>query len=223
MKEIVGKEIAGLVKDGEIIGVGTGSTVDAALNALSVRIKNEKLSVKVVTTSYQSAWRCEEIGLTVLNSSFRGALAWGFDGADAVDGDMRAIKGKGAAMLEEKIIAARCKEYYLIVDDSKVAKDICVHCAVPIEVVPTARTVVEDGLKSIGAAEMVLRNAVSTKHGPVITERGNIIIDAKFPSFRTGLEQEIKSIVGVVESGLFENYATQVWIAGAEGLKKIKR
>lgn len=221
MKEIVGKEIAALVKDGDIIGVGTGSTVDAALNAMQARMKQEKLTVSVVVTSYQSAWRCEEIGFTVLNSSYRGELSWGFDGADAIDRKLHAIKGKGAALLEEKILAARCKKYYLIVDESKVAPDICVHCAVPVEVIPSARSVAEEGLKRIGASELTLRNAVSTKHGPVITERGNIIIDAQFPAFNPGLEREIKSLVGVVESGLFESYANEVWIAGPKGVEKV--
>ncbi len=221
MKEIVGKEIAELVNDGDIIGVGTGSTVDAALEALTKRLQTEKISVKVVTTSYQSAWRCEEIGLTVLNGSFRGALSWGFDGADAVDSELRAIKGKGAAMLEEKLVAARCKKYYLIVDESKVAPDICAHCSVPVEVIPSARGIVEEGLKSLGADQIELRNAITTKYGPVITERGNIIIDAKFPAFRPGLEREIKSLVGVVENGLFERYADEVWIAGTKGIQKL--
>lgn len=223
MKERVGKEIAALVRDGDVIGVGTGSTVDAALEVLKGRIKDENLSFSVVTTSYQSAWRCSEIGITVLDSGYRGAIAWGFDGADAVDTQLRAVKGKGAAMLEEKIVAARCNKYYLIVDDSKCAEDICARCAVPVEVIPSARLVVEDRVRALGAAEVSLRDAAPGKHGPVITERGNIILDARFPSFRPGLEHEIKSIVGVVENGLFERYADEVWIARPEGVERLTR
>ena len=207
MKELVGQEIARMVKDGDTIGVGTGSTVDAALVAIGDRIQKERLSIRAVTTSYQSAWRCEEIGFTVLHPEYMGKVDWGFDGADAVDSQLRAIKGRGAALLEEKIVAKLSRSYFLIVDESKVTEDICQLCAVPVEVTPSARRISEQGLKHIGATEITLRNAVSTKHGPVITERGNIIIDAKFENFRPGLEAEIKSIVGVVESGVFENYA----------------
>lgn len=221
MKEVVGRELAARVKDGDVLGVGTGSTVDAALVALGERIKHEGLLVKAVPTSYQSAWRLEEIGVIALSPEYSGTLSWGFDGADAIDKNRVAIKGKGGALLEEKILAAKCRHYVIIVDDSKVCSDVCSHCEIPVEVVPSAINVAKEGLLKIGAVDIKLRNAVSTKHGPVITERGNIILDAKFSSFRKGLEREIKSVIGVVESGLFESYANEVLVATKSG--KIER
>jgi ribose 5-phosphate isomerase A len=217
MKEIVAQEIAKRIKNGDVIGVGTGTTVDAALSAIGQRVKAEGLHVSVVPTSYQSAWRCQELGLTVIYPGYRGRLSWGFDGADQVTKSRWAIKGKGGAMLQEKILAKRCKNFTLIVDESKVVEALGVACAIPIEVIPTALSLVEEGLRSLGATEVTLRSGTG-KHGPVITEAGNIILDATFSKIHEGMERDIKSIVGVVDSGLFIGYASEVLVATAGGV-----
>ncbi len=217
MKEIVAKEIAKRVKDGDVIGVGTGTTVDAALTEIGKRVKSENLRITVVPTSYQSAWRCQELGFIVMYPGYRGHLSWGFDGADQVNTSRWAIKGKGGAMLQEKILAKRCKKFVLIVDETKVVDQLGVGCAIPVEVVPEAISLAEEGLKSLGAAEVVIRVGTG-KHGPVITERGNIILDAMFTSVTERLEGDIKSIIGVVDSGLFMNYATEVLVASSNGV-----
>lgn len=218
MKEIVANEIAKRVKNGDVLGVGTGTTVDAALEAIGRRVAHEGLLVTVVPTSYQSAWRCQELGLTVMYGGYRGYLSWGFDGADQVTNERWAIKGKGGALLQEKILAKRCKRFVIIVDESKVVSQLGVGCPIPVEVVPEARLLAEDGLRSLGASELVIRSG-SGKHGPTITERGNIIIDASFPKVTADLETRVKSLVGVVESGLFIGYAHEVLVASAAGLR----
>ncbi|MEY4668809.1 MAG: ribose 5-phosphate isomerase [Pseudomonadota bacterium] len=217
MKEIVAKEIAKRVKDGDVIGVGTGTTVDAALAEIGKRVKAEKLRITVVPTSYQSAWRCQELGFIVMYPGYRGHLSWGFDGADQVNKSRWAIKGKGGAMLQEKILAKRCKTFVLIVDETKVVEQLGVGCAIPVEVVPEALILAEEGLKSLGAHEAVIRVGTG-KHGPVITERGNIIVDATFSKVTERLETDIKSLIGVVDSGLFINYASEVLVANASGV-----
>lgn len=220
MKEIVALEIAKRVKNGERIGVGTGTTVDAALVKIGERVLKEGLKVEVVPTSLQSAWRCHEIGLSVLYPAFRGELAWGFDGADAVNKDLWLIKGKGGALLQEKILAARCQKFIVIVDESKMVDDLSKACPVPVEVVPEAYFVVERELLKIGAEEVALRPAVG-KHGPIITEGGNIILDVKFRSISKDSEVQIKSIVGVVDSGLFIGFSSEVIVASAQGVRSI--
>lgn len=220
MKEIVATELAARVKNGEKIGVGTGSTVDAALTKIGERIVKEGLSVQVVPTSIQSAWRCHEIGLTVLYPAYRGELSWGFDGADAVDPNLWLIKGKGGAMLQEKILAARCRKFVVIVDDSKMTNNLGQACPIPVEVIPEAVIIAEKGLRDLGASEIILRPATG-KHGPIITEAGNVILDARFDRVEADLERNIKSIVGVVESGLFIGYTSEVIVAGAEGVRSI--
>jgi ribose 5-phosphate isomerase A len=217
MKEIVARELAKRVKDGDVIGVGTGTTVDAALTEIGKRVQVEGLRITVVPTSYQSAWRCQELGFIVMYPGYHGHLSWGFDGADQVNKAKWAIKGKGGAMLQEKILAKRCKKFVIIVDETKVVSELGKGCPVPVEVVPEALILAEEGLRALGASETVIRVG-SGKHGPVITERGNIILDAAFPAITEGLEREIKSVIGVVDSGLFIGYASEVMVAGAKGV-----
>lgn len=220
MKEKVAQEIARRVKDGDVIGVGTGTTVDAALTEIGKRVQQEGLRLTVVPTSLQSAWRCQELGLTVLYQAFNGHLSWGFDGADQVTKERWAIKGKGGAMLQEKILAKRCKKFIIIVDETKVVSQLGAGCPVPVEVIPEARILAEEGLRALGATSLEIR-AGSGKHGPVITEAGNIIIDSAFPAIRESLERDIKGIVGVVDSGLFIGYASEVIVASASGVSSL--
>ena len=214
MKEVVGKALAERVKDGEVVGVGTGTTVDAALKELGRRVREEGLRVSVVPTSYQSAWKCQELGLSVLTPAYAEYLSWGFDGADQITKERWAIKGKGGALLQEKLLARRCKKFVVIVDESKLVTKLGVGCPVPVEVVPEGLILATDGLKALGATEIVMRTG-SGKHGPVITERGNIILDAVLPSISASSERDIKSIPGVVDSGLFIGYVSEVVVASA--------
>lgn len=219
MKEIVAKEIAKRIKSGDVIGVGTGTTVDAALVEIGRRVLQEgaNLKVSVVPTSLQSAWRCQQLGLNVLYNAYAGEIAWGFDGADQVTAERCAIKGKGGALLQEKILAKRCREYTIIVDSSKLVERLGVGCPVPVEVVPQAVSLVEGGLSKLGAKEVTLRSG-SGKHGPVITEAGNVILDVIFGGEVGGdLERGIKELTGVVESGLFCGYISEVLVASEEG------
>jgi ribose 5-phosphate isomerase A len=217
MKEKVGQAIAERVESGQIIGVGTGSTVDAALRAIAHRVKNDGLKVQVVTSSLQSSWQCESIGLTVLYPGYRGGIDWGFDGADALDKSRRAIKGKGGALLQEKILAVRCGSFVIIADDTKVTDNIANLSYVPIEVIPEALEYVVGKVKGLGARELGVRQA-KAKHGPVITEAGNVLVDAYFDSIADTLEDRLNCIVGVVENGLFLTQASEALIAGASGV-----
>lgn len=222
MKEKVAQAISQQVKDGEVLGIGTGSTVDLAIKAIGKRIKEENISIAALTTSMESVWACEQHGIRVLNSLYRGHVDWGFDGADEVDPHLRLIKGKGGALFQEKIVAALCKRFVAIVDSSKLVEKLGERMPVPVEFVPRAYTLVEQGLKKLGAKEIVLRQATG-KHGAVITEQGNLIFDVRFPEIGVHMEHEIKSIVGVVESGIFSHYADEVLVADASGVKSLKR
>ena len=148
---------------------------------------------------------------------YRGHLSWGFDGADQVNKAKWAIKGKGGAMLQEKLLAKRCKKFVIIVDESKVVPELGVGCPIPLEVIPESLILVEDALRVLGARDVTIRSG-SGKHGPVITERGNIILDASFSKITETLERDLKSIIGVVDSGLFIGYASEVLVAGGQGV-----
>jgi ribose 5-phosphate isomerase A len=220
-KELVAQEIAKRVQNGELIGVGTGSTVQLALEAMRERVIKDGIRIQVVPSSLQSAWMCQSIGFTVIYPAFAGEIAWGFDGADQVDPNLWLIKGKGGALLQEKILIARCRKFVVVVDDSKMVPKLGVGCAIPVEIIPEARSIVEKKLTQLGATELMVRPAGTGKHGPVITEAANLIIDAQFDSITQDLESRIKSIVGVVESGLFVGYTSEVLVAGNDSVRSI--
>ena len=211
--EALGREIALQINNNQVIGIGTGSTADCAVQAIGERIKNEKLSVFGITTSKASSFKCAKARITVLDPlSFEGKLDFGFDGADEIDPQGRVLKGRGAAMLMEKIVAKRCRKYFIIADESKIVGTLGEKFPVPIEIIAEAVGVVKDALYDLGAKEITLRDSTHGKYGPVITDAGNIILDVKFNAVRDNLEKEIKSIVGVVESGLFLGYANEILI-----------
>ena len=219
MKERVAKEVAQRFQSGQRVGVGTGSTVDLTLRELAIRIINEQMSVQVLPTSFESALECERLGLTVLASTFSGELDWGFDGADAVDNAFRLIKGHGGALLSEKFMARKCRHYVTIVDSSKLAENIAARCAVPVEVFPEMIGYVERELLRLGASAATLRPATG-KHGPVVTEKGHLLLDAKFPVVDDDMEQRLKSLPGVVESGLFIGYTHELLVGTATGVER---
>lgn len=128
-----------------------------------------------------------------------------------------AIKGKGGALLQEKLLAKRCDRFVIIVDETKVVTQLGAGCPIPVEVIPEGILLAENGLRALGATDLQVRSGTG-KHGPVITERGNIIIDATFPMVTETLERDIKSIVGVVESGLFVGIASEVLVGQKDGV-----
>jgi len=210
-KQKVADEIATRVKDGDILGVGSGSTVYVALIAIAKRIKEEGLKVKAIPTSIEISLFCAKLGIP-LTTLFENKPDWLFDGADEVDPDKSLIKGRGGAMFKEKLLISSSPKNYIIVDDSKLVKKLGTNFPVPIEVFPTALLHVEEELKKIGVSELLLRPAKG-KDGPIITENGNLILDARFHNIGKDMEQAIKSITGVIESGLFINYNVEILMA----------
>lgn len=218
-KEILGLEIGAKVKDGEVLGIGTGSTVDAAIIAIGERIKKDKIKVFGVTSSRESSLRCREAGITVLELGV--SIDWGFDGADFVTQKLECLKGKGAALLREKILAHSLNKFIVIADDSKLVTTLDNH-PIPVEVLPPAELLVKAALKELGATEIKLREGTG-KFGGVVTEFGNIILDVKFPNVTEKLSKEIKCITGVVDHGLFLNEASEVWIGTKNGVRRFER
>lgn len=210
-KQKVADEIAVKVKDGDILGVGSGSTVYVALLAISKRIKEEGLKIKAIPTSIEISMFCSKLGIP-LTSLFEYKPDLLFDGADEVDPDKSLIKGRGGAMFKEKLLISSSPKNYIIVDDSKLVKKLGTNFPIPVEVFPQALLHVEEELKKIGASELQLRPAKG-KDGPIITENGNLILDARFHDIGKDMEHAIKSITGVIESGLFINYNVEILMA----------
>ncbi len=223
-KQLLGTELASQIEDGQLIGVGTGTTVEAVLNALSVRIKEESLTVRVVPTSYQSAWRCEELGFSVLSPALSAELDWAFDGADEVDEKLRLLKGRGAALLHEKLVAAKAKKFVVVVGEDKIVTRLGEKMAVPVEFIPESVSSVKRGLKELGASELEVRFGVSLERTiPVFTQEGNMIIDATFNQISDDLEGAINNLPGVVENGIFTTHATEVLVGSSKGVRVIRR
>ncbi|MCA1754187.1 MAG: ribose 5-phosphate isomerase A [Spirochaeta sp.] len=146
-----------------------------------------------------------------------GVLDLTIDGADEIDPAGNLTKGGGGALLREKIAAFCSRRYVIVGDDSKLVQSLGVSFAIPIEVVPTARRVVLEAVRSMGA-EVSVREAVR-KMGYVITDNGNIIIDARFGTQHDPgeLERRLDAIPGVVETGLFVGMKPVVYLGAGDG------
>jgi len=210
-KQKVAEEIAAKVKDGDVLGIGSGSTVYMALLAISERIKAEKLNIKGIPTSLEISMFCSKLGIP-LTSLYEHQPDWLFDGADEVDPNKWLIKGRGGAMFKEKLLMSSSPVNYIIVDESKIVDMLGTNFPVPIEVFPQALLHVEQALKATGANSIALRPAKG-KDGPIISENGNLILDCRFNDMYAGLEKDIKGITGVIESGLFMGYKVEILTA----------
>lgn len=203
-KERIAEKLAKRVKNGDVIGVGSGSTSFVATKAIAKRIKEENLSITAIPTSYEVKVLCENLGIPTTTLMVQ-KPDWSYDGADEVSKENWLVKGRGGAMYKEKLNIASSSVTYILVDDSKMVEHICDKFPIPVEVTPEAINFVRQALLQIGAETVVLRLAKG-KDGPVITESGNVILDAVFHNVDETYEAKLKSIVGVVETGLFIGY-----------------
>lgn len=207
-KERIAAKIASMVKDGDIIGVGSGSTAYLALQKIAERIRTEQLHIRAIPTSLEIKMTCARLGIPQ-TSLFEYKPDWTFDGADEIDMNHNMIKGRGGAMFKEKLLINSSPRTYIIADSSKMVTKLGSRFPVPIEIFPEALTHVAQALESFTPKEIKLRMAQG-KDGPVITENGNLILDVWFDNIPDNLENAIKSITGVIESGLFMHYEIEL-------------
>lgn len=210
-KQKVADQIVSKIKDGDVLGVGSGSTVFLTLFAIAERIKAERLNIKAIPTSIEISLFCTKLGIP-LTTLFEHKPNWCFDGADEVDPNKSLIKGRGGALFKEKLLISSSPVSYIIVDDSKMVDRLGLKFPIPVEVFPQALTHVEQELLFLGATDIQLRPA-GGKDGPVITENNNLLLDVRFHEIDIDMERKIKNITGVIESGLFINYNIEVLVA----------
>ena len=206
-KRLAAEKAMDYVEDGMLVGVGTGSTVAYFIDALGRdphRIKG------AVSSSEQSTARLRQHGIEVLDLNHTGALSLYVDGADECDPHKRLIKGGGAALTREKIIAEASEKFVCIVDPSKQVP-VLGRFPLPVEVIPMARSLVARELLRISGGQPVWRDGV-------VTDNGNLILDVHNLSIvdPAGLEREINQIPGVVSVGLFARRPADVVIVGGE-------
>jgi ribose 5-phosphate isomerase A len=217
-KRAAGYKAADLVKNGMVVGLGTGSTVFFAMERLQERISSG-LAVEGVPTSIQTAIRARNLNIPLTTLDDHPSLDIAIDGADQVDPAFRLIKGRGAALTREKCVAAAARHLVVVVDESKMAPGLDV--PVPLEVLPFAATPVMVQLKALGGNPVVREG--TKKDGPVITDNGNFVIDCAFGEIGDpeGLEAVLAGIPGIIESGLFTRFTRKTTVI-AGGKKRCR-
>ncbi len=216
----------GLIFSGMKIGLGTGSTALPAVKRLSEFIADGTLKdIRAVPTSFQTENACIDWGIPVYSfkdRSIDGELDLAIDGADEIDRDCNCIKGGGAALLREKIVAYNAKKFVIVADSSKAVDSLGTKFALPVEVIAEAYVPVKKAMEKLGAT-VVLREGVR-KCGPVITDNGNQIIDClwKEPVDPVKMEDVINDITGVVEVGFFTKNKPAAFIAKEDGTVEVR-
>lgn len=212
------------VRDGFIVGLGSGSTAAFAIEALGERVKREKLRVMGVPTSYQAFLLAVECGIPITTLDEHPLINVTIDGADQITPELFLIKGMGAALAREKIVAAASKLNIIIADEKKKVKVLGENNqSVPIEVLPFAISLVKRKIINVGGMP-VLREGKG-KLGPVITDNGNAILDSYFGEIAkpAELEVKLKMIPGVVETGFFVGLTDIAYVGTVSAVEKIEK
>ncbi len=218
LKKMAAEAALEQIKDGMIIGMGSGSTVMHIISLIAQRIKNEEIGIMAVPTSYETAQLCISSGIRLTTLDEHPSLALAVDGADEVDPNLNLIKGGGAALTKEKIVGSAAKLLVILVDESKLVKTLGEIAPLPLEVLPFAKSTVLNQLKEFGTPQVRMSNK---KLGPVVTDNGNFIIDIfdlKIKDYNK-MEKQLNAIPGVIENGLFVNMADIVYVGSEKGVK----
>jgi ribose 5-phosphate isomerase A len=217
-------EAAKHVENGFVVGLGSGSTAAHAIEAIGGRIKRESLGVMGVPTSYQAFLLAVKHGIPITTLEEHSMIDVTIDGADQVDTDLNLIKGMGAALAREKIVASASKRNVIVVDETKKVEVLGEgEHPVPIEVLPFAISTVIRRIERLDG-KPVLREGKG-KLGPVITDNGNVVVDAVFGLLNdvADFERKLKMIPGVVETGLFVGLADLVYVGSVSGVEKLEK
>lgn len=210
------------VKDGMVVGLGTGSTAYFVVQGLGERVK-QGLKILGIPTSERTAAQARSLNIPLTNLAAHPSIDVTIDGADEVEhGTLNLIKGLGGALLREKIVAAASHQLVIVVDQEKLVERLGDHTPVPVEVVQFGWQATAAALERLGATP-VLRHA--TEDHPFITDGGNYTLDCRFALISDAklLEQQINMTVGVVDCGLFIGRASAVIVATTAGIDIMTR
>jgi ribose 5-phosphate isomerase A len=223
-KERVGLEAAKQVKDGMVVGLGTGSTATFFVRELARRIRDEGLVIRGVSSSLACSLLANAEGVPLIPTDQADHIDLYVDGADEVDPAKGLIKGRGAAMVGEKLLAEACDRFLVIVDEGKLVPRLGTKFPVPVEIMPASLRLVQRGILALGG-KPALRLCGGGKDGPVVSDNGNLILDLTFagtPDW-TALDAALDGLPGVVGHGLFLRYAAKstVLVGSAGGVRVI--
>jgi len=220
MKQKTAIEAAKEIKDGSIVGLGSGSTLAYLIEELGREVKEEGFEIQGIPTSYETMKLAVQYGvpLTTLDEHPEPDIA--IDGADQVDKDLNLIKGLGGALTREKIIDKASKRLVIVVDERKLSEKLGVNQIVPIEVIPIATTVVANTLKKLRGRSTLRK--VEGNDLKFITDNGNFILDVDFGAIDNPreLEGRLRAVTGIVENGLFLDMTHKVYVGSKNGTIK---
>jgi ribose 5-phosphate isomerase A len=218
-KQAAAEKALELVQDGMLVGLGSGSTARYFTEGVG-RLVKDGMKVRGVPTSRATAELAAELGIPIV-TELVGQIDLSVDGADEVDPALNLIKGRGGALFREKLVAAASKRFVVVVDDSKVVKQLGVG-VLPVEVMPFLWRLTAERVAALEVS-LVVRGGEET---PFITDNGNLILDV---TVEGGIKHpgdfgvELKKLTGVVEHGLFVGMTDTVIVAGPEGPRAIGR
>ena len=206
------------VRNGWIIGVGSGTTTAYALAEISRLAKAKRFELSIVPTSHQIEHLGIAYGLRIQTMNEVHTLDYAIDGADQVEvPTLNVLKGGGGAMLREKIVDSAARKLAIVVDETKLAKHLGEKQPIPLEVLPLAYKSVQIKITNMGGRARLRESA--GKVGPVVTDNGNFILDADFGqvSHPTQLDHRLKMLPGVLETGLFLKMVDCVYVGRKDG------
>ncbi|MFA0960595.1 ribose-5-phosphate isomerase RpiA [Roseivirga sp. BDSF3-8] len=219
-KEAAATKALDYIKDGYVVGLGSGSTAAIMIRLLGRRVA-EGLRITGIPSSAATKELAESHGIKVKNLSEVGHIDVNIDGADAFDEQLRLIKGGGGALLHEKIVASASSRNIIIADSSKFTQYLNQAYRLPIETIPMASDLIAERLEK---AEFSPRRRKNGRHS-FLTQEGNHIIDLDIGHFRDldDLDRQLHAIPGVVETGLFLNYTHLVIMGEGSGTRIFER
>jgi ribose 5-phosphate isomerase A len=223
-KKQAGEKAARCIESGMTVGLGTGSTTVFAIAALGRKIREEGLLIRGIPTSSSAELEARKQGIPICAfDDIEGRLDIAIDGADEVSPGLDLIKGRGAAHTREKLVASQADRFIVLVDSTKLVKQLGTRMPVPIEVIPMAAPVVLCMLEAMGAVA-ALRLGLR-KDGPIVTDQGLWVIDAKFGSISdpAALSCTLVEMPGVLDHGLFVGLATEVIVGTETGAEVLVR
>lgn len=229
MKQAVATAAVEQIKDGMVLGLGSGSTAALMIQALGAKLATKELrDIVGVTTSFQGEVMAAELGIPLRSLTAVDRIDLAIDGADEVDPSFQLIKGGGACHVQEKLVASRADCFVVVVDSTKIVDRLNLGFLLPVEVLPGAWRQVQGCLAELGGSAE-LRMA-KHKAGPVVTDQGNLVLDVSMTdgiSDPEDLESRINNLPGVLENGLFVNLTDEVLVGqisdGVAGVRRLQR
>ena len=219
-KEAAARASLRFVKDGQVVGIGTGSTVAYFIPLLGEQVKNG-LKIRGIPTSDRSKKRAESLGIPIATLDECPVIDVTVDGADEVDPQLRLIKGGGGALLREKIVASATRQLVIIADATK-RVPVLGKFPLPVEVIKFAQAVVAKRIQALGAEVSLRRDA---NGDPYLTDENNHILDCRFGQIPDpdGLARQLSDMPGIVEHGLFIGMASVGLVADGSGIVELRR